>query len=217
MIYSIPGFFEPVSSWTHLAGAGLFVFLGWQLLREATHGRIFLWIYSVSVVLLFAVSGTYHLLGPGGGREVLLRIDNSAIFILIVGTMTPIHGMMYRGLQCWIPLGLIWSAAVIFISLLCVFYGTIPRLAWTSLQLGLGWCGIIIGIHLGLKHGWKFVRLLAIGGVIYTIGALINVMARPTIIPGVIGPHECFHIAVLIGAWYHWRFVYSEVRVVEES
>ena len=215
MIYRVPGFFEPVSSWTHFAGAGLFVFLGWQLLKEAKHGRIFLWIYSVSVVLLFAVSGTYHLLGPSGGRDVLLRIDNSAIFILIVGTMTPIHGVMYRGLPCWIPLGLIWATAVTFITLLCIFYGIIPRLVWTAVQLGLGWCGIIIGIHLGLKHGWKFVRLLAIGGVFYTVGALANVISWPTIIPGVIGPHECFHIAVLIGAWYHWRFVYFEVRLVE--
>ena len=209
MIYSIPGFHEPVSSWSHLLTALVFAILSFPLLARARRGRVFLAIYCVSIVSLFAISGTYHLLGPSTGRSVMLRIDLSAIFLLIVGTMTPVHGLLFRGWGRWLPLAFLWAAAATLIPLLCVFYPTIPRPVWIAVQLGLGWFGALVGGYLGYRDGWRTVKPLAIGGLYYTIGALVNAYSWPIAIAHIIGPHELFHLAVVTAAAYHWHFIYQ--------
>lgn len=211
MINSIPGFQDPVSSWSHLVGAIVFAALIYPMMVKAKSGHFFLWIYCITIVMLFGVSGSYHILGPGIGREVMLRIDLSAIFLLIVGTMTPIHGLLFQGWARWIPLAILWGIAATFIPLVCVFYGTIPRWVWILVQVGLGWFGAIVGSYLAWTYGWKMVRGLLIGGICYTVGAIINAYGWPTIFPGVFGPHELFHVFVLAGAYFHWQFIYDFV------
>src|SRR3954447_18790099 len=104
----MPGFSDPVSSLTHLAGAAAFLCLTPSLLLK---GRGNPWrvtslaAFASSVLLLFAASGTYHLLAPGtGGRTVMQRLDHGAIFVLIAGTFTPLHGILFRGAWRWRPL-----------------------------------------------------------------------------------------------------------------
>jgi hypothetical protein len=93
--YPLPGFSDPVSSWTHLAGAGAFACLAPSLLRRGRGdgARLaFLGVFTFSTVFLLSMSGVYHLLSPGGaGRAVLRRLDHGAIFMLIAGTFTPLH------------------------------------------------------------------------------------------------------------------------------
>lgn len=90
-IYPIPGFSEPVSSLTHLGGAGVFGLLSIGLLRRGwgDTGRVVaLAVFAFSCVLLLAVSGVYHLLAPGyAGWVVMRRLDRAAIFGLIAGTL----------------------------------------------------------------------------------------------------------------------------------
>ena len=63
------------------------------------------------------------------------------------------------------------------------------------------------GVMVWRRYGLLFVRPLISGGVAYTVGAVIDGVGWPTLIPHVIGPHELFHVAVLIGVASHWRFV----------
>ena len=58
-------------------------------------------------------------------------------------------------------------------------------------------------------HSRKLLRFIIVGGLAYTIGAIIQFMQWPGLIPGIIEHHEIFHIFVLIGAYYHWRCVYE--------
>jgi hemolysin III len=48
-----------------------------------------------------------------------------------------------------------------------------------------------------------------IGGVCYTVGALMNTFGWPQPIPGVWGSHETFHLFVLAGLGTHWALIWS--------
>ena len=104
-LYHLPGFHEPFSAISHLFGAGLFLVLGFLLLRRGwgdTARLIFLGVYAVSCVLLLSMSAVFHMVVRGGpAHRVMERLDHGAIFILIAGTFTPGHGLLFRGPLRW--------------------------------------------------------------------------------------------------------------------
>jgi channel protein (hemolysin III family) len=209
--YPIPGFSDPVSSLTHLVGAGVFaclaVFLLWRG-RGNPARLISLGVYAVSTVLLLSLSGVYHLLSPNtGGRTVLQRLDHDAIFVLIAGTFTPMHIILFRGPWRWAPLLFVWTAAVTGVTLKSIFFTSLPEWLGLVLYLSMGWFGAVSGTVLWSRHGWTFIRPLLWGGVAYSIGGLLEFLQWPTLIPGVVGPHDLFHVGVLVGAGLHWKFV----------
>jgi len=55
------------------------------------------------------------------------------------------------------------------------------------------------------------------GGIAYSVGAILEFMRAPELIPGVIGPHELFHIAIIFGVVYHWRFVSEIILLYDNS
>ena len=107
-LYHLPGFHEPFSAISHLFGALLFLALGVPLLLRGrgSFARVFyLGVYTFSCVLLFSMSGVYHMMVRGGtAHRVIERLDHGAIFILIAGTFTPAHGILFRGWLRWGPL-----------------------------------------------------------------------------------------------------------------
>ncbi|MEK6250249.1 MAG: hemolysin III family protein [Planctomycetales bacterium] len=220
-IESVSGFAEPVASWSHFFGAALFFVLSIVLLRggwraaadlpAATRwARMFsLALFCFSAVSLFSVSGVYHLLGfRNEARDVMLRVDYAFIFALIASTYTPIMVYLLKGILRWLPLLLIWSAAITGIVLFAVF-GEIPIWFSVTLMAGLGWSGIYPVIVLLKRYGFRFVEPVLSGAAAYTIGAAIQAAGEPMIIQGVLGPHEIFHIAVILGALCHWKFIHT--------
>ncbi len=107
-VYSFGGINEPVSCLTHLVGAGVFTLLALSLIRRGrgNWGRIaVLGIFAYSAVFLLVISGLYHLCPPEtSSRIVLWRLDHCAIFILIAGTFTPVHGILFKGASRWVAL-----------------------------------------------------------------------------------------------------------------
>jgi len=215
----LPGFFEPFSAISHLLGAAMFGGLGVVLLRKGLRKRlstgylVSLVVYAVSCVLLFSMSGVYHMLeGGGAGRCVLERLDHGAIFILIAGTFTPIHVILFRGWLRWGPLGLVWGAAIAGITLKTIFFAEFPEWLGLSFYIGLGWFGAVSAGFLIKQHGFSFIRPLLWGGIAYTLGAMADFLCWPVVIPGVAQGHEVFHIAVLAGAGFHWWFIRGIAR-----
>jgi channel protein (hemolysin III family) len=210
-IYPVSGFSDPVSSLTHLLGAGAFGVLGLLLLRRGwgNPGRIaFLGVFSLSCVLLLSLSGTYHLLSPNTtARSVLQRLDHAAIFTLIAGTFTPVLGVLFTGLARWGTLLTIWSLAATGISLKTVFFDAVPDWASVTLFIAMGWTGVVPTVVLWRRYGTSFVKPLVAGAGLYTVGAVLEFVGWPTLLPGIIGPHEVFHLAVLGGMACHWKFV----------
>ena len=107
--YPIPGFREPVSCFTHLLAAPVFAILGYYLVRRGrgSLGRsTSLAVMAFSSVFLLSMSAVYHLLGSGAGRYIMRQLDVAAVFALIAGTVTPVHGSSFVALtagprSCW--------------------------------------------------------------------------------------------------------------------
>lgn len=210
-IRAIPGFAEPFSAISHLLAAGFALISGIILIRRG-RGQwtttLSLIIFVTTCVFLLSMSGVYHLLQPDtAGREVLRRLDHAAIFALIAGTFTAIHGILFRGVWRWGMILVIWTMAITGITLKSIFFHSLPSWAGVSLYLVMGWMGLISGYGMCREYGLPVLRKPLFGGLAYTLGAELDVMGAPILIPGVLESHELFHIAVLFGLGWHWSFV----------
>jgi channel protein (hemolysin III family) len=213
-IIPIPGFAEPFSSISHLiVGNTLF---GVALPFLLYHGRgsgwrqLYLWVFGLSSLFLLSMSGVYHLLGDGFAREeVLRRLDHAAIFVLIAGTFTAAHGILFKGLWRWGFISLLWLGVAVAVAIKTVFFHSISYGLGLALYLGFGWLGLVSGIKLWRRYGYAFIRPVLWGGIAYSVGAVAEFLQPPEILPGVIGPHEFFHVAVLVGLGCHWYFIWE--------
>lgn len=210
-MHPIPGFAQPVSSFTHLLGAATCLALAPRLFRRGA-GKVgpaaVLVVYALSCVLLFSASAAFHALPPGGSaRAVAERLDHAAIFVLIAGTFTPIHGLLFRGTARWGVLFLVWSAAAGGAALKATLLPRIPEAVGLASYLGLGWAGALSAAGLTRRYGPRFTWPLLAGGTAYTAGAAADFFHWGHLAPGVFGPHEVLHIAVLVGVALHWQFV----------
>lgn len=215
-IVPIPGFSEPFSSLSHLFAAGACVFAGFHLLRRGRGdaSRVFvLAVFVFSCVFLLSMSGVYHLLAPGGGgHKVLQRLDHAGIFLLIAGSFTPVHWLLFHGWARWGVLLLIWALAITGMTLKAIFFDDIPEWLGLSLFMGLGWIGLASGIALWRRHGGRLVRPLVYSGVAYTVGGLLEFLRTPVVIPGVLGPHELLHLGVIAGIAFHFAFLFGALN-----
>lgn len=210
-IHAIPiaGFREPFCALSHFAGAIVFAWsaVAFVVRAKQRHSHVVsLAVMGVTAVLLLSLSGTYHTLWPGTAREVMRRLDVAGIFLLIAGTITPVHMMLFQGMAKWLPLLLVWGLSITGLVLRMVFFDSLPPLMGTAAFLILGWGGAISTYFLWRRHDWSFVSPLVYGGIAYTIGAIILGSHWPMLIPGYLGPHELWHIAVLVGLSLHWHF-----------
>jgi channel protein (hemolysin III family) len=207
----LAGFSDPVSSISHLGGAVVFAFLAAALLRSGSGDRarvISLSVFAVSCVLLLGLSGVYHLLSPDtAGRAVLKRLDHAAIFMLIAGSFTPVHTILFRGVWRWGTLAAIWGAAIAGVVVKTVYFDLMPEWLGLTMYLALGWLGVITAAALARLYGWRRIQLVLWGALAYTAGALAEFLRWPVLLPGIVGPHEIFHLAVLAGIACHWAFI----------
>ncbi len=215
-VNSIAGFSEPFAALSHLIGALAFAGLGWALLRRShgSAGRVALFaVWVFTSVFLLSMSGVYHMLPlDGAGRAVLGRLDQAAIFALIAGTHTPVQGLFFRGRARWLPLVGMWLAAVTGIVLFSVFYERMPAGLGTAAYLLLGWIAGVAGLVVWRRFGTRQLGLLIGGGVTYSLGAAVLALDGLVVIPGVIGAHELWHIAVLAAMTMHWRFMFDNAH-----
>jgi channel protein (hemolysin III family) len=140
---------------------------------------------------------------------VLRILDHDAIFTLIACSFTPVHVILFRGVGRWGMLLLIWTFAAVAITIKSVYFDALPDFLGTALYLGMGWIGLASGIPLWRRYGFAFVAPVLWGGVAYSIGAVLDSLRWPIIVPGVVQWHEVFHVAVLMGLSFHWAFIYS--------
>jgi channel protein (hemolysin III family) len=214
-ILPIPGFSEPFSSISHLiVGTAAVALLTPFLLY---HGRgsagrvLWLLLFCLSALFLLSMSGVYHLLAPGSfaREEVLRRLDHAAIFVLIAGSFSAVHGILFTGLWRWGFIGLMWAGAITAVTLKTVFFHAVGELAGLALYLGFGWLGLVSGIRLYRRFGLSFILPLLWGGIAYSAGAVAEFLRSPVLVPGVVGPHEIFHLAVLAGLALHAGFIWN--------
>ncbi|MFN8435499.1 MAG: hemolysin III family protein [Anaerolineales bacterium] len=198
---------EPVNSLTHWGGAvlaliGLIALLivGWSTPAKV----ISLVVYGISLIFMFSASATYHMVQvKDKALEIFRKIDHSAIYALIAGTYTPFCINAFEGFWKWGMLSIIWSLAVVGI-IVKVFYIRAPRWLNAGIYVIMGWFSVsAAGQMLATLPAWVLTWLI-IGGVIYTLGAIVYITKIFNFKPGVFGFHEVWHIFVLLAAAAHF-------------
>lgn len=198
---------EPVNSLTHWGGAllaliGLVALLivGWSTPAKV----ISLVVYGISLIFMFSASATYHMVQvKDKALEIFRKVDHSAIYALIAGTYTPFCINAFEGFWKWGMLSIIWSLAIVGI-IVKVFYIRAPRWLNAGIYVIMGWFSVsAAGQMLAALPAWVLTWLI-IGGVIYTLGAIVYITKIFNFKPGVFGFHEVWHIFVLLAAAAHF-------------
>jgi hemolysin III len=154
-------------------------------------------IYGGGLILLFAVSGTYHIFNwPPGVRAWLRRADHATIFVFIAATYTP---LVFNVLNGWWRIGVlaaVWTCAIVGAAGAAPFL-RIPRRVLTVMYVSMGWVAVVAFAPLTAALGWIAAALIALGGIQYSIGAAFYATKKPKLWPRVFGYHELFHLAVI--------------------
>ncbi|GAA4666475.1 PAQR family membrane homeostasis protein TrhA [Gordonia humi] len=169
-------------------------------------------VYVVTICALFIVSTVYHRIDwtSPSMRIAMKRADHSMIFLFIAGTYTPFCMMGLHSPARWWVLGTVWVGALAGVVLKLAWPGS-PRWLGVILYIVLGW--VIIAVAPSLIHnaGVAVLVLLAVGGVFYSVGAVLFALRWPDPWPGVFGHHEVFHACTAIAALLHYIAVWLVV------
>lgn len=202
-------FRDPISGLTHLLGAilsvGALVWLLWVAIRQGNIWQIVSFtVFGISLVLLYTSSAIYHIV-QASARVIqnLRRLDHTMIFVLIAGTYTPFCLGPLRGPWGFWLLGVIWGVGILGI-LFSIFWIDAPRWLTTGLYLVMGWAIVVAAAPLVRSLPSGALIWLALGGLMYSLGAVIYATKRPNPLPGVFGFHEIWHIFVLAGSFSHF-------------
>lgn len=161
-------------------------------------------VYAAGVSGLFGVSALYHrVTWRPRARRWLRQLDHAMIFLLIAGTYTPVGLLVLEGGLGTVVLGLVWGGAAAGIILNLVVKDA-PKWLSALVYLTLGWVAVIAMPQLLERMGVTGVVLIALGGVVYSIGALVYATRRPNPAPAVFGYHEIFHLLVIAGVLFHF-------------
>lgn len=160
-------------------------------------------VFMATSLLLFGNSALYHRFNwKPKTKAVLKRIDHANILLLIAGTYTPIATLALPPQQGALLLILVWSGAILGI-LFRVFWIGAPRWLYVALYLLLGWAAVMYIVPLFQANAAMMI-LVAIGGLLYTAGAVVYALKRPNPWPGHFGFHEIFHVCTVLAFLCHW-------------
>jgi hemolysin III len=185
-----------------VAGAALIV------AAPSGHARLAMAIYAVSLSGLLGTSALYHRVNWRRPeiRRWMRRLDHSMIFLLIAGTVTPFALLVMSGSLADALLIAVWAGALAGIIVELIWVDA-PKWVSTTVYLAVGWIGLLgfpaIIVAAGLGAG----ALIAVGGVLYTAGAVIYARQRPDPNPAVFGYHEIFHVLVIAAATAHFAAI----------
>jgi hemolysin III len=173
-------------------------------LADGTRERVAAAIYGGSVALLFGTSAAYHR-GSWSPRayDVMARLDHSMIFVLIAGSYTPFALLLMHGARQAIVLAVVWGGAALGVLLRNVVRRP-PRWLFVGLYLALGWVALGIFPDVLRRGGIAVLILLIVGGLFYSVGAVIYALRRPDPSPRWFGFHEIFHACTLIAFVTHY-------------
>lgn len=165
-------------------------------------------VFGLALVALYVTSALYHAI-PWGEvwKRRMRRLDHSMIFILIIGTFTPVALVGLEGTTRLVALVVGWTIAVI--GIVHQIVTRTPGEAFSIvLKATLGWLSVLVMIPLAHSLGIMPIVLLGIGGAVYTGGMVLLVTERPRLWPRVFSYHEVFHILTIVASVFHFVVAY---------
>jgi len=164
-------------------------------------------IYGTTLIMLYIASTIYHFHG-GPYKKSLQKLDHLSIYLLIAGTYTPYMLVSLRGVWGWSILGVVWGLALIGMMLdlwpkHTAKEGEIieedKRIPQLIIYLIMGWLVVIplkpLSEHLA-SYG---TTLLAVGGILYTLGVIFFILDHR-----VKHAHGIWHLFVIAGSVSHY-------------
>jgi hemolysin III len=127
------------------------------------------------------------------------RLDHASIYLLIAGTYTPYGLLVLSGAWQISILGIVWIGAALAIVQRLLWVDA-PRWVPVCAGIVLGWVGIVAVPQIVEASGVSGTMLVAAGGILYTLGALVYAVRRPDFVPTVFGYHELFHVLTVLAA-----------------
>ena len=177
------------------------------LVEETTRGRIAASVFAATVVSMFGASALYHrVTWSAAARLWLRRLDYAGIFGLIAGTYTPFGLFVLHGAWRMSVLAIVWSGALAAIALKFVWVAA-PKWLGALIGLVLGWIGIVTFPQILARTGLLASLLVLVGGLCYTLGAIVYATRRPDPHPDLFGYHELFHALVLAAVAFQYAAV----------
>ncbi|MGP4038467.1 PAQR family membrane homeostasis protein TrhA [Gracilibacillus sp. D59] len=193
---------EVANSITHGIGmalsiAGLVILIVYSSLHGTVWHIVSFTLFGVTMVLLYTSSTLLHSLPKGKAKNVFEILDHSSIYFFIAGSYTPFLLVVIRGWEGWTLFGIIWGLAIggtvfkAFFVKKFLFFSTILYVIMGWLII-FAWQPLVENMH---PNGMK---LLVIGGVLYTVGAIFYVWR------GFNYHHALWHLFVLAGSIAHF-------------
>jgi hemolysin III len=164
-------------------------------------------VYTLASLTLFGTSAAYHR-GTWSPRvtAVLRRWDHANIFVFIAATYTPLTLALLHGRSRAALLTLIWSVAAAGV-LFKLAWLSAPRWLYTVLYVLMGWAALGWLGQLWKAGGPQVVLLIVLGGLIYSLGALVYARKSPNPSPTWFGFHEIFHTCTILAAACHYAAI----------
>ena len=157
-------------------------------------------IYAFSLSALLGTSALYHrVTWEPGPRRWMRRLDHTMIFVLIAGTYTPFALMVLRGTLADVILISVWALAAAGAVFNLIWWDA-PKWVTSAVYLSTGWVAIAALPQLWEEIGPVGVGMIALGGLLFTAGAVVYARRRPDPRPDVFGYHEIFHLLVIVAA-----------------
>ena len=197
---------EWINSMTHYFGAILaLIGTGALLVHSLNTGNIGYIIGSMvfcfSLILLYTMSVTYHILYVGKIKKIFKILDHSAIYILISGSYTPYLLGVFDGTTKWILFFIQWGMTLLGILFKVFFVGRFNFVS-TLIYLFMGWMVMFVFKDLQLLASPLSLKLLIFGGVSYSVGTIFYLMKNKKF------AHGIWHLFVLAGSVFNYFSVY---------
>jgi hemolysin III len=201
---------EPFSAWSHCTGLVLAVvgtLLLWRRAAGEPTKRITFLVYGFTLAFCYSASTLYHGVRlPAPNLRAFERLDFVGILALIAGSYTPMAWCLLRGPWRRWTLALVWGVAVTA-GVLIACGPLLSPVHLTPLYLGLGWGAVFCYFEIARVVSHRALLPVIAGGLSYSVGAVLNLLHWPALMPGIFGTHELFHVFVLAGSLAHYLFI----------
>jgi hemolysin III len=193
-----PRFRGVLHQWACLVSVALGIIV--VALADGGTPRIAASVYALSVTGLFGASALYHRVSwRPSVRPWMRRVDHAMIFVAIAGTYTPFALVAFDDRVGHAVLLAVWVGAAGGVALKLLWIDA-PRWVGVVVYLTLGWATVLTFPALVDAVGVVGTVLVALGGLLYTTGAVVYATRRPDPAPAVFGYHEVFHLLVVLAA-----------------